>query len=271
MSTVMPSPSLTLPAVRNASPPMPISRLLRAYWTEARYEVLRTLRTPAFLIPTIALPVMLYVFFGIVLHDPSKAPNPQIALQVLSGFTMFSVIGPGVFGLGIGFAMERQHGIVTLKRAQPMPFAANLIGKLFSAMTMSLLVITLLLTIATTFGHVELTAAQAARAMLVGVLGVVPFCTLGLLIGTLVSGTGAPAVVSLIFFPMIYLSGLFPFPLPKALQTAAMIWPAFHLNQLSLAALGLPTQLNPWISAEVLIGFAGLCLFLAARRLMRAG
>ncbi len=65
---------------------MPISRLLRAYWIEARYEVLRTLRTPAFLIPTVALPVMLYVFFGIVLHGDKPTP-PQVALQVLSGFT----------------------------------------------------------------------------------------------------------------------------------------------------------------------------------------
>jgi ABC-2 type transport system permease protein len=249
---------------------MPISRLLHAYWVEARYEVLRTLRTPAFLIPTIALPVMLYVFFGVVLQGDKPTP-PQIALQVLSGFTMFSVIGPGMFGLGIGFAMERQHGIVTLKRAQPMPFAANLIAKLFSAMSMSFIVITLLLAIATTFGHVELTLSQAAGIALVGVLGVVPFCALGLLIGSLVSGTGAPAVVNLIFFPMIYLSGLFPFPMPKALQTAAMIWPAFHLNQLSLAALGLPTSLNPWISAEVLIGFAGVCVYFAARRLIRVG
>jgi ABC-2 type transport system permease protein len=272
MSTVMPSSdSPSLWASRGKPTNMSVSRLLHAYWTEARYEVLRTLRTPAFLIPTIALPVMLYVFFGIVLQNPKAAANPQIALQVLSGFTMFSVIGPGVFGLGIGFAMERQHGIVTLKRAQPMPFAANLIAKLFSAMTLSLIVITLLLTIATTFAHVDLTFSQAAGAALVGVLGVVPFCALGLLIGSLVSGTGAPAVVNLIFFPMIYLSGLFPFPLPKALQTAAMIWPAFHLNQLSLAALGLKTALNPWISAEVLIGFAGLCMYLAARRLMKVG
>ncbi len=78
-------------------------------------------------------------------------------------------------------------------------------------------------------------------------------------------------MVNLIFFPMIYLSGLFPFPMPKALQTAAMIWPAFHLNQLSMAALDLQTKLNPWISAEVLIGFTGLCIYLAARRLVRVG
>jgi ABC-2 type transport system permease protein len=268
MSTVIHAPALALPL--NRSLPMPVSRVLHAYWVEARYEVLRVLRMPAFFIPTVALPVMLYVFFGIVIHGDKPTP-PAIALQVLSGFTMFSVIGPGMFGLGIGFAMERQFGIYTLKRAMPMPFAANLIAKLFSAVSLSFMVIMLLLAIATTFGHVELTFRQALLTALTGVLGVVPFCTLGLLIGSLVSGNAAPGIVNLLFFPMIYLSGLFPFPMPKALQTAAMIWPAFHLNQLSMAALGLKTALNPWISAEVLIGFSGLCLYLAARRLMRNG
>ena len=96
MSTVAPSASFGLwSAARNASPPMSFGRLLHAYWTEARYEALRTLRTPAFLIPTVALPVMLYVFFGIVLAGGKGAADQQIALQVLSGFTMFSVrLGP---------------------------------------------------------------------------------------------------------------------------------------------------------------------------------
>src|SRR5207244_12734084 len=42
-------------------------------------------------------------------------------------------------------------------------FRSNLIGKLFSAMTLSFIVITLLIAIATTFGHVELTLAQGLR------------------------------------------------------------------------------------------------------------
>src|SRR5690348_12104197 len=167
MSSVIHAPSLALPV--NRSQQMPLSRVLHAYWIEARYEVLRVMRMPAFCIPTIALPVMLYVFFGIVLHGDKPTPH-DVALQILSGFTMFSVIGPGLFGLGIGFAIERQSGIVTLKRALPMPFAANLVAKLFSSLTLSFIVITLLLTIATTFGHVELSATQALRVGLVGVL-----------------------------------------------------------------------------------------------------
>jgi ABC-2 type transport system permease protein len=267
----MNTPSLALNPALSAGPSMTWQRTLRAYWTEARYEVWRTLRTPVFLIPTIALPVMLYVFFGIVLQGPKAAADPNIALHVLSGFTMFSVIGPGMFGIGIGFAIERQSGVVTLKRAMPMPPAANLIAKLFSATVLSLIVITTLLTIATVFGNVELTLAQALRAEIVGVLGVIPFCALGLLIASFVSGSAAPAVVNLLFFPMIYLSGLFPFGMPKGLQAAQLIWPAFHLNQLSLTALGLKTTFNPWMAAEVLIGFSAVCIYLATRRLTRVG
>jgi ABC-2 type transport system permease protein len=260
--------SIALPA----SVPMTSSRLLGAYWAEARHEILRTLRTPAFVVPTVALPVLLYLFFGIVLASGRSGPvNPELALHTLSGFVMFSVIGPGLFGLGIGFAIERQSGIITLKRAFPMPPAANLIGKLISSMTLSVIVVTMLVTMAMVFGHTSMTAAQVVKLVVVSVLGVAPFCALGLFVGSLVSGTAAPAVVNLIYFPMIYLSGLFPFPLPKVMQAAAKIWPAFHLNQLSLAALGLKTAGDVRVAAVVLVTFTVVCLALAARRLARVG
>jgi ABC-2 type transport system permease protein len=259
--------SIALPATA----PMSTSRLLGAYVAEARHEITRTLTTPAYLVPTIALPVMLYLLFGVLMAKGGSAVDVQAGLRTLSGFVMFSVIGPGIFGLGIGFAIERQSGIVTLKRALPMPPAANLIGKLLCSMTMAFIVIVLLMIMATTLGHVALTAPQIAKMMLVSVLGVAPFCALGLLIGTLVSGTAAPAVVNLIYFPMIYLSGLFPFPLPKAMQVAARVWPAFHLNQLSLASLGSKTAMDVRVSATVLVVFTVVCLALATRRLARVG
>ena len=48
-------------------------------------------------------------------------------------------------------------------------------------------------------------------------------------------GIGAPAFANLIFLPMLWLSGLF-IPLPKFLERWAVIWPAFHLNQVALGA-----------------------------------
>ena len=40
---------------------------------------------------------------------------------------------------------------------------------------------------------------------------------------------------------MLYLSGLF-FPLPKSLQLAAPIWPAFYVQQLVFRAIGMPSR-----------------------------
>ena len=40
------------------------------------------------------------------------------------------------------------------------------------------------------------------------VLGVLPFCAIGLFVGSLVSGQAAPAIVNLIYLPMAFLSGL---------------------------------------------------------------
>lgn len=251
---------------------MTTSRLLHAYWSEARLEIVRTLRNPGFVFPTIALPVLLYVFFGVVLGGSrSAAAPPDIALRILSGFAMFSAIGPGMFGMGIGFAMEREHGTVTLKRALPMPPGANLIAKVLTSGVLALIAMALLIFCAVQWGHVDLTVGQAARFVLTGTLGVMPFCAFGLMIASFVSGQAAPAVVNLIYFPMIYLSGLFPFPMPAALQTAAAFWPAFHLNQLSLAALEIRTAAEPWISATVLVVFSIVCVILAARRLAREG
>ena len=49
------------------------------------------------------------------------------------------------------------------------------------------------------------------------------------------SGAAAPGVTNLVYFPMIYLAGLF-FPLPHTLKQWAVIWPTFHLNRVALAA-----------------------------------
>jgi ABC-2 type transport system permease protein len=106
----------------------------------------------------------------------------------------------------------------------------------------------------------------------VDVLGVMPFCALGLLIGSLVNGNGAPAVVNLIYMPMALLSGLWlPLKmLPAVVGQIAPLWPAWHLGQLGLKLVGQDDGRPAWMHVAVLLGFTGICLFLAQRRLQRA-
>ena len=82
----------SLVQLRHAAP-MPIGRILRAYAKEVKYESLRMLRSPAFAIPFLILPVPVYLFFGVVLAGPAVAKNPAVANYLFSGFSVFAVDG----------------------------------------------------------------------------------------------------------------------------------------------------------------------------------
>ena len=52
---------------------MPIGRIARAYANEVKYECLRMLRSAAFSIPFLVLPVPVYLFFGVMIAGPAVA------------------------------------------------------------------------------------------------------------------------------------------------------------------------------------------------------
>ena len=130
--------------------------------------------------------------------------------------------------------------------------------------------LSLLLLLATQAAGVVLSAAQVARLFAVGVLGVLPFSAMGLLLGTLVRGQGAPALINMLYLPMAFLSGLW-FPLKGTLLDIAWIWPSYHLNQLAQDAVGMPSRGATVAHVLALAGFALGFLLLAARRLRRHG
>jgi ABC-2 type transport system permease protein len=246
----------------------PPRALFALYLREAKYEFLRVLRTPAFSIPTLVFAPMFYLLFGVLLNRG----NPGAASYLMATYSVFGVIGPGLFGFGVGLALDRERGLLTLKRVQPVPALAPLLAKVGMAMGFALCIGLTLLALGMTLGGVEMTASQAALLLCVDVLGVMPFCALGLLIGSLVNGNGAPAVVNLIYMPMALLSGLWlPLKmLPAVAGQIAPLWPAWHLGQLGLKLVGQDDGRSAWMHVAVLLGFTAICLFLAQRRLQRA-
>ena len=247
---------------------MPRSRVLGAYLAEARCEVLRYLRNPGFLLPIILFPSVFYVMFGLLLNHG----NAEAARYILASYSTFGVMAPGLFGFGVSLALERDSGLLTLKRALPMPPGAYLLGKMLMAMCVAGVVGAILLALALGVAHAPLVPSQAATLLLVDVLGVLPFCALGLFVGTLLKGQGAPGLLNMIYLPMSFLSGLW-FPLqamPAFLRQLAPAWPSYHLNALALSATGFDTGARlPHVL--VLAGFAAVFLALAARRLRRHG
>ena len=218
--------------------PMSAGRILRAYANEVKYESLRMLRAPGFSIPFLLMPVPVYLFFGVLLAAPAVAKNPAVANYLFSGFSAFAVMGPALFGVGCALAVERDAGFLRLKRALPAPGGAYLIAKMVMGMVFAAAAMILLVVAALVAGKISLTASQLAIMAVVMIVGSIPFAAIGLFIGAYTSGAAAPAFANMLFLPMLWLSGLF-IPLPKFLESWAVIWPAFHLNQVALGLAGI--------------------------------
>jgi ABC-2 type transport system permease protein len=247
---------------------MPRAREFRAYLTETKYECIRMLRTPGFSIPFLGIPVLLFLLFDVVLFGSAVRNDPDSAKYLFTAFAVLGMMGPGMFGFGMALAVEREQGLLKLKRALPMPPASFLVAKMLMAMLFGFIIMVTMIPAALTLGHVPLSIGQIFSVTGLCVLGTIPFSAIGLLIGSLAGGKSAAAYVNIIYQVMLQLSGLF-YPLPKFLRTIAPVWPTHHLQQLVMRSIGAPSSGQPIIHILILIGVTLLCAALAMRRLAR--
>lgn len=245
---------------------------LRCYWLEAKHELLRLLRTPSFVLPTLLFPPLFYVLFGVLLGSKGGG---EAARYLLATYGVFGVMGAALFGFGVTVAVERERerGFLALKRALPMPPGAYLLAKMAMAMVFAAIISVILALLAAGMAEVSLQPGQWALLFVINVLGVLPFCAIGLYIGALVGGSAAPALVNLLYLPMSFLSGLWlPLAmLPAVFAKLAPVWPSYHLGQVALKVVGRDAGGSLALHLGVLVVVAAAFFVLARARLARAG
>ena len=237
---------------------------LDVYVREARSEFLRVLRTPGFALPTLLFPTMFCVFFGLLF---GKGGDGHIATYVLASYGTFGVMAPALFGFGVGVSMERERGILAMKRVTPMPPMAYLFAKAVMAMLFALIIVLLLFALGAIFGGVVLPPGEWIGLAVALVLGALPFCALGLVVGVHVGGQASAAIVNLIYLPMSFLAGLWiPLAmLPHWLQQFAVVLPTYHLSQLALGILHLDARGTFAGHVAYLAVFTAACAAVALR------
>ena len=235
------------------------SSRLRVYFTEAKYELIKQMRIPAFMIPTIGFPIMFYVLFGLVLQS-GRPDARNIATYLLATYGAFGVIGIALFALGVGVAVERGQGWLAVKRASPMPVSAYFMAKYLATLVIGLILMVLISAIGVVFGHVQMSAGHWVALFAVECFGAIPFCAMGLAIGYLAGPNSAAPTVNIIYLPISFLSGLFipASMLPSALQGFAVVLPPYHLGQLALDAVGAAPASDAWKHIFALVGFLAL-------------
>ncbi|HEY5055952.1 MAG TPA: ABC transporter permease [Acidobacteriaceae bacterium] len=258
----MSTAALNLPA----TPATGLSRTLRIFVTETRYEFLRMLRTRAFSLSVIGFPVMFYCIFGLMMNRGESVDNVAVAKYMVATYSVFGLIGAALFGIGVGMAGDLSAGWLELKRASPMPPIAYLLAKCVTAMAFGAIIVTILCILGITAAHIHLSLNEYVRMIVLTVVGAVPFASMGLVLAQLVPANAAPGIVNMIYLPMSFCGGLWiPFKfMPHALQLIAPLLPTYHLAQLMLSTFGYPsagTASSHWIG---LAAFTMIMLGIAA-------
>jgi ABC-2 type transport system permease protein len=206
---------------------------------EAVSELKQSLRLPPFALPTIITPAVFYALFAVGM---SKG-NAGAAAYSLATFGVFAATGPALFGFGAGVAVERESGLIELKRVSPLPAGAYVTAKLISAGAMAAAALALIYGLAL-FAGVRLAPDRWALLVLIHMVSVIPYALLGFAVGMRLGAKGAIAAANALYLGLSIVGGLWmPITsLPAWIQKAAWITPSFHLGQLSLSVIDMPSR-----------------------------
>ncbi|HEV7609332.1 MAG TPA: ABC transporter permease [Steroidobacteraceae bacterium] len=262
--------ALALNSVDTTSTPR--GNALGAYFTETRYELIRMIRNPGVAVPVLAMPLALYLLFALVIAGEAIDKDPNLGIFLFAAFSIMAVTMQALFGTGVTLALERDMGLLRLKRAQPAPPAAWVVAKIASGFVLAVLAYVPIVIMALATGKLALAPGQVAAFSGALLVGSIPFCAMGLMVGSLASGTTAPGYSLLIYLPGCYLSGMF-FPLPKSMYWEAPIWPQFQVEQFAMHLAGITKfQQEPLLTAiATMVGYTTMFAAITVWRLSRKG
>ena len=164
-------------------------------------------RTPAVSVISFAMPVMLFLFFGLPALGTPYLPGLDLGTFMLASFAAYAVSSVMVFNYGVTIALDRGQGVDVLMRASPLPGSIYLLARTITAMALGMVGLVFLLIVAVLAGvHLppQTWVDMAVRLM----LGSIPFIALGFALAYLCSPSAAPAVANLLFIVLAFGSGM---------------------------------------------------------------
>jgi ABC-2 type transport system permease protein len=208
-----------------------------------RFEIVRTLRNVRFLVMLIAFPVLLYLIYA---KQHGMSQGLTVATLLLVSMAVYSGMGSAMFASGPQLARERASGWMRQLRISPIGTPGWFAAKLIQAILMIIPGLAVLIALALTYGHVHLGAGRLALLAAVLVLGAIPFCALGLVIGLMFDSQTAQVAQMITLLVLAFLGGIFIqwSSLPHGMQLIGKMLPSYHLAQLGWnAAAGRPLGL----------------------------
>ncbi|MHB1475357.1 MAG: ABC transporter permease [Dermatophilaceae bacterium] len=219
------------------------------------------LRNPALSVISLALPLMLFAFFGVPAMGKPYQPGVDLGTFMLASFAAYAVSSVMVFNYGITIALDRAQKVDVLMRSTPLPGTVFLAARTLTALAFGMLDLAVLFAFAAFAGvHLDGTTWLAMAIRLL--VGSIPFIGLGFAIAYACSPSAAPAVANLTYLVLAFGSGMLIRldQMPGFLRTIAPYLPTYHYAQLSWGALGASTESLltsvAWLATYAIVFFA---------------
>jgi ABC-2 type transport system permease protein len=213
-----------------------MSQTISLTLTNARFQLLETIRVPIALIGAIFFPAASMLFFVV----PFTADDPVASTFATASMVTFAVMNTSLFSHGVGVAEDRAQPWDPFTRTLPAGPAPRFAGRIMAGLVMtfvSLLPVVLIAAVAT-----KATISPGGLLLAVGAVFViaVPFTLMGLAIGYAMPMKAALAVVQVLFFPLAFGGGLLSAPgrAPGWVEAIAPFLPTRGAVELMWAAVG---------------------------------
>jgi ABC-2 type transport system permease protein len=237
-------------------------RPLRMLAAQSGVEMRLALRNGEQVLLTLLIPVVLLV--GLTLLGIVPLPEPRVA-TVAPGVLALAVMSTAFTGQAIALGFDRRYGVIRRLAATALPRWLLVAGRLVAVLGVVAVQMVILVAIAVALGWSPV-AAGVAWAVLLVLLGVAAFGSLGILVGGTLRAEVTLAVANLVWFVLLLAGGIvIPVgQLPGAIGVVAQYLPSGALAEgLRIAlATGRPPGATPLL---VLVGWTVLAGGIAVR------
>lgn len=227
---------------------------MKALLSQWKADLLRTSRDRRFFLLTLGMPLIFYFIFINQEGSHLKLAGTLWSAYFMVSMAAFGVVGSSVNTLAVRLAAERQNGWVKWLRTTPLSSTGYAVAKIFTQLTLSLLIVAIVFLVAHFSQNVTLSVAQWVEITLWMWLGSLPFAALGVLIG--MAGNAAQILGTLTYLVLSMLGGLWtPIQaLPQTMQDIAKWMPTYNFAHPAWQILA--GQSIDWNDILVLIGYA---------------
>ena len=229
---------------------------LKLVGRQVRYEQLSFWLNPVGAAFTVGFSVVFLILLGASAGNSriSFYGNIRLVQYYVPGFAAYGVMAACFNILAITLVNRREMGLLKRLRLSPLPTWALLSAIVLSSMVVAAVEVVILLAVGRLGFGVHLPDNAGAFVVAV-VVGMLCFSALGVAMSTLVPNQDAAGpIVSIIFFVLLFLSGLwFPIKPGSGLAQLSSYFPVRHFMSAVFAPFDTQKGASPWAWHDLLV------------------